>query len=100
MNKLIVILTKSNRKNKKFRVYFPDRRKTIHFGDSRYSDYTIHHNPGRKSQYIARHRKRENWNDFYTAGFWSYHLLWNKRTIDDSIKDIESNYNLDIINNS
>jgi len=97
MNKIKVILTKSARKNKKYRIYFPIQRRTVHFGDSRYSDYTIHHNPGRKSKYIARHRKRERWDDEYTAGFWAYHLLWNQKTIEKSIKDIESNFNLDII---
>ena len=99
MSRIKIILTRSNRKNKKYRAHFPEQRKTIHFGDSRYQDYTIHKNPGRKARYISRHKKREDWKNFYSAGFWSYHLLWNKRTITDSIKDIEKNFNLDIVNN-
>lgn len=91
-----VILTKSTRKNKKFRAFFPEKRKTVHFGDSRYDDYTMHKTPGRKASYLARHKNRENWQNPFSAGFWSRWLLWNKHTKKISIDDIERRFDLEI----
>ena len=65
----------SNRKGKKYMLTYNGKK--IHFGQEGASDFTIHKDPKRKASYIARHRKRENWNDPTTAGFWSKHLLWN-----------------------
>ena len=33
--------------------------KKIHFGDSRYSDYTKHKDPERKKAYLSRQKKRQ-----------------------------------------
>ena len=66
---------KSTRKGKKYMLTYNG--KLIHFGAEGMSDYTIHKDPKRKASYIARHQKRENWNDPSTAGFWSRWLLWN-----------------------
>lgn len=82
-------LSKSSRKNKKFMIK-SEGNKTVHFGDSRYSDYTIHKDEDRKKRYILRHRMREDWSDPQTAGFWSYHLLWSKPTIYESIKSLKT----------
>ncbi len=89
-------LEKSKIKNKKFKI---SNGKTINFGDSRYDDFTLHKNPNRKKLYLARHKKRENWNKsgINTAGFWSKHLLWNKNTLNKSIKDIEDRFRINII---
>ena len=93
-------LSKSNRKNKKYKVVITDgeRTKTVHFGAEGYSDFTKHKDTERKKRYIARHQKRENWNKsgIYTAGFWSRWLLWNKPTIEESIKDIEKRFKVSI----
>lgn len=72
--------------------------KTIHFGASGYEDYTIHRDVNRKTNYISRHKKRENWNKsgILTAGFWSRWLLWNKPSIQKSIKDIETRFRVKI----
>lgn len=82
--------------NKKLRVYLPTG-KHIDFGASGYEDFTTHKDIARKERYLARHRKRENWNDASTAGFWSRWLLWNKPTMKASIQDIEKKFNI-IIN--
>ncbi len=89
-------LEKSKSKNKKFKI---SNGKTINFGDSRYDDFTLHKNPNRKKLYLARHKKRENWNKsgINTAGFWSKHLLWNKNTLNKSIKNIEDRFRINII---
>lgn len=89
-------LVKSSNKNKKWAIIAPDG-KTIHFGDSRYEDYTIHKDKKRKSNYEKRH-KNENWriSGIKTAGFWSKWLLWNKPTLKESIKDIHERFNIKI----
>ena len=66
---------KSTRKGKKYMLTYNGKK--IHFGEAGASDYTIHKDPKRRASYIARHRKRENWNDPSTAGFWSFWLLWS-----------------------
>ena len=65
------------------------RTKCVKFGDRRYSNYTIHKNPKRKAAYLRRHKKRENWGDMKTAGYWAKNLLWNKKTLAASIRDVE-----------
>lgn len=88
---MIIELKKSKRKHKKWQVKINN--KTIAFGDNRYEDYTMHGDPERKQRYIARHGNNNNIN---TAGFWALHLLWNKPTINGSIRDIEKKYNVKI----
>ena len=79
------ILAKSSRPGKKFEVRIGG--KTIHFGATGYEDYTTHKDPVRKASYLSRHRN-ENWNDPETAGFWARWILWNKKTISASIRDL------------
>ena len=88
-------ITKSNLKNKKYMVTTPSN-KRIHFGAAGYSDYTKHKDPERKERYLKRHKKREDWNDPNTAGFWAENILWNKPTIKESIKDTEKDHDIDI----
>jgi len=89
-------LSKSKSKNKKFKI---TNGKTINFGDNRYEDFTKHKDPNRKRLYILRHKKREDWtkSGIDTAGFWSKHILWNKNTLNKSIKNTENRFNIDII---
>ena len=91
------ILMESPRKDKKFRIITPNGKK-IDFGAKGYEDYTIHHDDQRKARYKARHSSRENWtySGVETAGFWSLWLLWNKKTIDSSIEDIERRFDITI----
>ena len=89
-----IILSKSNRKEKKFMVKINNR--TTHFGAKGYSDYTKHKDSERKQRYINRHKKRENWakSGIKTAGFWSRWLLWGEPTLNKSIKKIEDKFNI------
>lgn len=93
----IYTLLKSPNRAKKYRIVTPEGR-TIDFGAYGYQDFTTHKDESRKQRYIARHKKRENWTSkgINTAGFWSYHLLWNKETIPLAVGDIESKYNITI----
>lgn len=70
--------------------------RSIKFGASGYSDYTIHKDKARKQRYIARHQARENWQDPFTAGFYSRWLLWNKPTLQASIEDVKKRFGIDI----
>ena len=92
----IYFFSKSKRPYKKYYVRALDDNKSIHFGDSRYQDYTQHKDDARKLRYLIRHQKNENWNDPNSAGFWSRWLLWNKKTIQSSIKDIENRFGIKV----
>ena len=88
-----VIIKKTSNPKKKFSAVI-DGKKTIHFGQVGASDYLHHKNDEMKQLYIKRHMKNEDWSNPLTSGFWSKHLLWNKKTIDDSIADINKKYNI------
>ena len=66
--------------------------KTISFGDKRYEDYTIHKDDVRQRRYITRHRKNEDWGDPTTAGALSRWLLWNKKTLQSSVDDMNQRF--------
>lgn len=69
----------------------------IHFGAKGYSDYTIHNNPIKKINYIARHKPNEDWSNPKTAGFWSRWILWNKKTLAKSVEDVKKRFGLNVI---
>ena len=76
----------------------PTKHKTkcIRFGDKRYGNYTTTKDPKRKANYIKRHKKRENWRDMKTPGFWAKNLLWNKPSLKASIRDVEKKFRVKI----
>jgi hypothetical protein len=99
--KIFLIKDEDPKSTKKFSVIMEDNGKTkkIKFGAKGYEDYTMHHDDSRKQAYINRHKKRENWNadGIKTAGWWSKHLLWNKPSIQESIKDIMQKFDVKIM---
>ena len=88
---MFVNITKSTRSGKKMMAVFYDEArkkvKTTHFGASGYEDYTGHQDLQRKMNYLERHEKKENWNDYMSAGSLSRWILWNKVSKNESIKD-------------
>jgi len=94
---MFIHLAKSHNPKKKYMVIVNG--KTIHFGDSRYDDYTIHKDDKRKERYINRHKKSEDWSisGINTAGWWSRWLLWNKSSIEKSIEDIKNRFGIGIL---
>ena len=70
---------------------------TIHFGSANMSDYTLNKDDNRKALYINRHIN-DNINDLSYAGCWSWWLLWNKKTLEESIHDMEKRFGIEIIN--
>lgn len=93
----IYLLYESRRSGKKFTIVDPESAKEVHFGDSNYEDFTEHGDEDRKESYLKRHRPGQRWDDPNTAGFWARWLLWNKPTLNESIKDTESRFNLHIV---
>jgi len=93
-----VIIKKSTKKNKKYMAIFYENKKkvkTTHFGAAGMSDYTKHKNKSRKKRYMTRHRKREKWDDYMSAGSLSRWILWNKPTLRESIKNYKKKFNLE-----
>ena len=89
-----IVITPSDKTNKKCMAIL-DNKKTVHFGDSRYSDYTLHKDTERKKTYLSRHKK-DNFNNPNFASFYATNLLWNKPTLKESIKNTNEKYNLNI----
>ena len=89
-----------NRKNK-YSVQFINQKtkrlNTIHFGQYGASDYTINKDDNIKHLYKLRHAS-DNINDLSFSGCWAWHLLWNKKTLEESIKDMDQRFNINIIN--
>ncbi len=95
---LNIVIKSSNKADKKYMAIIDDR-KTIHFGQRGASDMTQHKSEDRKNRYITRHEKNEDWNNIYTAGFWSRWILWNKPSISESIRDTNNRFkNINIKN--
>ena len=81
---------------KKYRIIFENGKK-IDFGAKGYEHFTDgHKDTKRQHNYLARHYKRENWLDPYTAGFWSKWLLWSRPDMNDAISDIKKIFNIEI----
>jgi len=88
-----VTITKSDRKDKKYKAVFDDNT-TTHFGAKGFEDYTTHGDDKRKELYLKRHEPRENWEQYKTAGALSRWILWNKKTLKASIADYKKRFNL------
>jgi hypothetical protein len=106
MYKLLLISRTPNNKSK-FQVVLynakTEETKSIRFGSTGMEDYTtinIREDPEiadeRKRLYILRHQKREDWtkSGLLTKGFWAKHILWNKRSLEESLKDTIDKFNL------
>jgi Family of unknown function (DUF5754) len=97
MMKVYVLEQSSNPKKKFTAIRILPSLKRIPFGAKGYDDFTTHKDNERKNSYIRRHSSSENWNDSDTAGFWSRWILWNKKTLDQSINDTEKRFDIRII---
>ena len=66
--------------------------KKIHFGDSKYSDFTIHKDEERRKQYIYRHRN-DNLENPLSPGALSMYILWSKPSIEQGVNFYKSKFN-------
>ena len=89
--------TKSKKNvNKKYDVLDSDTKFVISFGDSRFQDYTIHKDSDIKTNCVSRHKTNENWGltGIRSAVFYSRWILWNKTTLQYSIRDVNKRSNI------
>jgi len=95
-----VEITESDKDDKRFVAVFYDgdkKIKTTHFGlkNPKIGTYIDHKDKSIKFNWIARHEVRGDFKDFMTPSSLSYHILWNKPTLQASIKDYKKKFNLD-----
>tara|TARA_R110000851_G_scaffold136186_1_gene271826 strand:- start:532 stop:822 length:291 start_codon:yes stop_codon:yes gene_type:complete len=92
----VVIKKSTNPKKKHMAIFYEGDKKikTQHFGSAGMSDFTINKDPTRKKLYINRHKKRENWNDYKSAGALSRWILWDKPNKQEAISNYKRKFNL------
>eukprot|EP00965_Chrysotila_dentata_P029979 998289-Pleurochrysis_carterae.AAC.1 len=85
----LVSIEQSTKQPYKYKAVFSTStgRKITHFGHRAYEDFNIHKDRVRKDRYRSRHRKDLETNDPTRAGFLSYYILWNKPTLEASVRD-------------
>lgn len=95
-NLKLISIKKSNKSGKKYMATFEKngRKKVVHFGFSGMSDMTKHKDPARRKRYIKRHKKDLRTADPTRAGFLSMFVLWNKQSLQASIKDYKRRLNV------
>lgn len=86
----------TNSRNKYTAIFYKDGKKvkTTHFGAAGMSDYTKHQDATRKARYLLRHKHREKWDDYMSAGALSRWILWNKPTLKESIESYLQKFRL------
>ncbi len=94
MSYFFVDVKDSNLPNKKLMAIFANkdngRIKKVHFGAKGYEHYTEGHlDEERRIRYEERHKKRENFNDPLTAGYWAYRYLWLHKTYKKAESEIK-----------
>tara|TARA_R110002153_G_scaffold73462_3_gene191709 strand:- start:1626 stop:1913 length:288 start_codon:yes stop_codon:yes gene_type:complete len=90
-------VTASENKNKRYSAHFKKddgKIKVVSFGSPDHDNFIIHKNEKRKKAYLARHKNDLRTNDPTRAGYLSYYLLWNKKSLKESIKDYKQKFNL------
>jgi hypothetical protein len=92
----LLSIKRSPKKDKKYMATFSrnGRIKKVHFGARGMSDYTKHKDSARKSRYIQRHKKRENWNKPDSAGALSRYILWGKPSFRESVSAYKRKFHL------
>ena len=95
---MYVNIKPSTSQGKKMMAIFYDEAKkkvkTTHFGQAGASDYILHNDLTRKMNYLSRHKEREDWTDYMTAGALSRFILWNRPTLSASIEDYMNRFGL------
>ena len=98
----VEIKTSTQPKKKLMAIFYENGKKikTTHFGSKPNKDFTIYSKENKKiaeekkRNYIARHKVNEDWSDPKKAGTLSRYILWNKPTVQSSIRDYVKRFNL------
>ena len=88
-----ITISKSKNPLKKYDAVINNKKK-VSLGDPKYQDYTQHKDPDRKANYIARHKKNEQWGreGVDTAGWLSRYILWERPTLKGAIDNANKKY--------
>lgn len=87
----------SDRKGKKWKAVFKDENGkyfNTHFGSAGMNDFTLTGDVEARARYWKRHGKDLKTGDPTRAGFLSFFLLWNKPTLEASIKDYKRRFDM------
>ena len=87
----IVKLEQARDGKHKWIAHFDNGKKT-RFGASGMDDFTLTKDEEQKKRYITRHAKDLKTNDPTRAGFLSMFVLWNKPTIEESVRDFNRRF--------
>ena len=68
--------------------------KTVPFGQRGASDMTIHHQPLRMRNYLARHKPTENWNDPLSPGALSRWILWSANSLKEGVANYKKHFGM------
>ena len=82
-----VVLKKSTNPQKKYDAFINNKK--VSFGSSPYE---------RRDSYIKRHGATQSWTDIEKPQTWARYLLWEKKSIPEAIKFMESKFNIKIKN--
>jgi len=85
----LISVKPSTRSDKKYMATFENPKKITHFGAKGYTDYTKGADDETREDYIKRHAGDLDTNDPMRAGYLSMFLLWNKKSLKDSVRDYE-----------
>ena len=86
----------STRSPKKYMAEFcnKDKCRIVHFGAKGYSDYTLHHDTERRTNYRKRHHSGKNAKP-NTPNALAYHILWGDSTsLQTNIKAFKKKYSV------
>ena len=87
----IVSLSKATDGKNKYVAEFEDGKRT-QFGQFGADDFTLKGDLKQKEQYQKRHAKDLNTNDPTRAGYLSMFVLWNKATVEASVRDFNKRF--------
>ena len=93
------ILKKSTNKGKRYVIIMPDENHKHHFGSDVGKTYIDGRTDKEKKAWEARHKGDKNYNNIHSGIYWSKNLLWNKKSLKESIKSLEKKLNIKIKNN-
>ena len=93
---ILTYFGKSTRKEKRYMMRLENPKQTIHFGLDTGSTYVDHGDKKKRTAYLARHKKNEDWTEI-NAGSASALILWgDSENIVDNIKDYIKRFNLEV----
>ena len=98
--KYSIRITKSKKRNKRLDAIFTSESDSsvhrVSFGQFGGSTYIDHKDKTKQSAYLKRHIVNEVWSDPFSAGALSRWILWNKPTLEASLRDYSRRFGIKI----